>query len=330
MNPIIKLENIHKIYPAQKRMFFKSKQGTDNTAVSNMSFAISEGEMVAFLGPNGAGKTTTIKMMSGILVPTTGEINVLNMNPHKNRKAYAQHIGVVFGQRTQLWWDLPLHESFEFLSYIYKIPKKIYKKNLDYFIELLELDQFIYSRVRELSLGQRMRGDIAAALLHEPKLLFLDEPTIGLDVLAKKRIREFLIQINKEKKTTLILTTHDMDDVIHICNRIIIIDNGQKIYDGDIHRFLEENRTYRTLVVDLFEKSTVTHIQGAELIKETDYKLWFKFDPKYIKISDLIANISAIYKIKDLSIQDTTIDEIVRSIYEAPKSKMNSEEYCKQ
>lgn len=319
MKSIIKLDNIHKIYPAPKRMFLKSKQAKDNIAVSHMSFEIGAGEMVAFLGPNGAGKTTTIKMMSGILVPTNGEISVLDMNPYKNRKTYAKSIGVVFGQRTQLWWDLPLHESFEFLSYIYKIPKETYKKNLVFFTELLELGQFINCRVRELSLGQRMRGDIAAALLHEPELLFLDEPTIGLDMLAKKRIRDFLIQINKEKNTTLILTTHDMDDVINICNRIIIIDKGQKIYDGEINRLLEENRTYRTLVVDLFEKSNIVHIQGTELVNETELKLWFKFDPKYINASELIATISASYKIKDLSIQDVSMEEIIRSIYESPK-----------
>lgn len=319
MNSIITLNQIRKVYPAPKRLIFKSKQLKDKIAVNDMSFDIKQGEMVAFLGPNGAGKTTTIKMMSGILVPTGGEVVINNMNPYKDRKAYTKHIGVVFGQRTQLWWDLPLHESFKFLSYIYKMPKEMYKKNLDFFEEMLELTPFMNRRVRELSLGQRMRGDIAAAMLHEPKILFLDEPTIGLDILAKKRIRDFLVQINKEKNTTLILTTHDMDDVVSICKRIIIIDNGMKIYDGEINCLLEENQTYRTLVVDLFEKSDIVNIPGSELIQSTDYKLWFKFDPKEVKTSDLIANISACYKVKDLSIQDINIEDIVRSIYETPK-----------
>jgi ABC-2 type transport system ATP-binding protein len=203
-------------------------------AVDGVNLDVHRGEMVACLGPNGAGKSTTIKMLTGILVPSGGAAEVFGMEPHRRRRAVAQRIGVVFGQRTQLWWDLPLRDSFDLLRYIYRIPQPRFAHNLDYFAELLGLDEFIDTPVRQLSLGQRMRGDLAAALLHDPEVLYLDEPTIGLDVVAKHRVRSFLRDLNRERGVTVLLTTHDMSDVERLCSRLVIIDHGRLLYDGGL------------------------------------------------------------------------------------------------
>ncbi|MBM3212919.1 ATP-binding cassette domain-containing protein, partial [Candidatus Poribacteria bacterium] len=201
-------------------------------AVDSISFSVDEGQIVGYVGPNGAGKSTTIKMLTGILVPTSGDIKVAGLVPFKNRKENAQQIGVVFGQRTQLWWDLPVIESFQLLRRIYRVSQDKFKKNMDLFHDLLTLGEFINTPVRKLSLGQRMRCDLAAALLHEPPIIYLDEPTIGLDIVAKQRVREFLININQERKTTIILTTHDLSDVEKLCSQMMIIDHGKIIYNG--------------------------------------------------------------------------------------------------
>ena len=203
-------------------------------AVDRVSLCVARGEMVACLGPNGAGKSTTVKMLTGILVPSGGVAEVFGLQPHRHRRAIAQRIGVVFGQRTQLWWDLPLRDSFSLLRHIYHIPAERYARNLRDFSGLLELDAFIDTPVRQLSLGQRMRGDLAAALLHEPEVLFLDEPTIGLDVVAKHRVRSFLRELNEERGVTVLLTTHDMADVERLCSRLLIIDHGQLLFDGGL------------------------------------------------------------------------------------------------
>ena len=203
-------------------------------AVDRVSLSVARGEMVACLGPNGAGKSTTIKMLTGILVPSGGVAEVFGLQPHRHRRAIAQRIGVVFGQRTQLWWDLPLRDSFSLLRHIYRIPAARYARNLRDFSDLLELDAFIDTPVRQLSLGQRMRGDLAAALLHDPEVLYLDEPTIGLDVVAKHRVRSFLRELNQERGVTVLLTTHDMADVERLCSRLLIIDHGQLLFDGGL------------------------------------------------------------------------------------------------
>jgi ABC-2 type transport system ATP-binding protein len=212
------------------------RQSHEVRAVDDVSFEIPRGEMVACLVPNGAGKSTTIKMLTGILVPSSGRLEVFGMEPHRQRRAVVQRIGVVFGQRTQLWWDLPLSDSFELLRHIYRIPSERFAANLGLFRELLELDEFFETPVRQLSLGQRMRGDLAAALLHDPEVLFLDEPTIGLDVVAKHRIRHFLKQLNCERGVTVLLTTHDMTDVERLCSRLLIIDHGRLLYDGSLEQ----------------------------------------------------------------------------------------------
>ena len=219
-------------------------------AVDDVSFRVNEGEMVGYIGPNGAGKSTTMKMLTGILVPSSGRVVVDGRVPYRQRVEHVRHIGVVFGQRTQLWWDLPTRESFELLRHIYRVPEARCRDNLAYFTELLELGPFLETPVRQLSLGQRMRADLAAALLHEPRILFLDEPTIGLDVVAKERIRQFLTDINRERGVTVILTTHDLDDIERLCPRVVLIDHGRVIYDGALEALRTRFGRQRTLVVD--------------------------------------------------------------------------------
>jgi ABC-2 type transport system ATP-binding protein len=232
-------------------------------AVRELSFGIEPGEIVGYIGPNGAGKSTTVKMLTGILVPTEGRLSVLGLDPSTQRREHAGHIGVVFGQRTQLWWDLPLEESFDLLRAIYRIPADRYRANLKRFRALLEMDEFLRTPVRQLSLGQRMRGDLAAALLHDPPVVFLDEPTIGLDVVAKERIREFLLTANREQGVTILLTTHDMGDIEKLCRRVMIIDHGRLLYDGPLDQIRERYGRHRTLVVDLQEVRPAAEVEAV-------------------------------------------------------------------
>jgi ABC-2 type transport system ATP-binding protein len=227
-------------------------------AVDRVNLSIGRGEMVACLGPNGAGKSTTIKMLTGILVPTGGSVQVFGMQPHRQRRTVAQRMGVVFGQRTQLWWDLPLRDSFDLLRYIYRIPPRRFASNLATFADLLDLGEFIDTPVRQLSLGQRMRGDLAAALLHDPEVLYLDEPTIGLDVVAKHRVRSFLRDLNQDRGVTVLLTTHDMSDVERLCSRLLIINHGRLLYDGSLEAMrgrVEEDGTLEDTMRQFYERS---------------------------------------------------------------------------
>ena len=257
--PIITVRHLHKDFQIFKhhrglmgafRNLFTREFRTVN-AVNDVSFSIERGELVGYLGPNGAGKSTTIKMLTGILVPTGGEVCVNGRVPWKERAAHARDIGVVFGQRTNLWWDLPVIESFDLLHYIYRVPDQRYYQNLLRFQDLLGLGEFLHTPVRSLSLGQRMRADLAAALLHDPKLVFLDEPTIGLDVVAKERIRQFIQSINRERGVTVILTTHDLGDVEKLCERVMMIDRGRLLFDGLLSTLRERFGGERELVVDL-------------------------------------------------------------------------------
>ncbi len=285
-------------------------------AVDDISFSINKGEMVGFIGPNGAGKSTTVKMLTGILVPTSGSITIDGLCPYKERKRNAMRLGVVFGQRTQLWWDLPVIDTFELLKYIYKIPESRYKKNMELFNELLEIDSFISQPVRQLSLGQRMRADIAAALLHDPEIIFFDEPTIGLDVIAKEKVREFIRYINKEKGTTMLFTTHDMQDIEKTCQRMIIIDQGVTIYDGTVEEIKEKYGTDRTLQVDFSENVEKIDIPGIQVIEENGSKKRFKFRKDEIQISSLINELTQKYPIVDLTVQEPEIEGIIREIYQ--------------
>lgn len=285
-------------------------------AVERISFSINTGELVGYLGPNGAGKSTTVKMLAGLLVPTSGEVNVGGFIPWKERQRYVSRIGAVFGQRTTLWWDLPVIESLDLLQYIYKIPAERFQKNLNEFREMLELDPFLDVPVRSLSLGQRMRADLCAALLHDPELLFLDEPTIGLDVVAKERIRQFIQYINRERKTTVLLTTHDLSDVEKLCERILIIDHGQLLYDGELNDLRARFGGKRKLVVLFSEQYSEINVEGAQIIESEGLRAVYEFEREQVTASELINRLSTRYKIRDLEVKEPEIEATIRRIYE--------------
>ena len=285
-------------------------------AVDGVSFALEAGELVGYLGPNGAGKSTTIKMLTGILVPTRGEVRIAGRVPWKQRAEHARDIGVVFGQRTNLWWDLPVIESLDLLRYVYRVPGDRYERNLAVFREMLGLDEFLHTPVRSLSLGQRMRADLAAALLHDPHLLFLDEPTIGLDVVAKDRIRRFIQSINRERGVTVILTTHDLIDVQRLCERVLMIDRGKLLFDGAPNDLVLRFGGERELVVDFAEDYSDVGVDGARVAQRDGRRATYRFRRGAISASELIQRLSARYRIEDLSVQEPQIEDTVRRIYE--------------
>lgn len=322
--PVIEVEHLMKDFMIAKRetgflgavKSLVKREHIKKEAVKDISFSIKEGEMVGYIGPNGAGKSTTIKMLTGILVPTSGSVKVNGIIPYENRQENAKNIGVVFGQRTQLWWDLPTIESFELLKEIYQVPDKRYKENMDTFTGILGLDEFLNTPVRQLSLGQRMRADIAASLLHDPPILFLDEPTIGLDVVAKEKMRTFIKEINKERSITVILTTHDMEDIEKLCERMILIDHGQKVYDGEIAVVKERFGKTRTLIVDLEESTRSLKLSGGEVFKEEASRFWIRFNRDEVSASGLIAQITETHNIKDLTVEEPAIESIISRIYQ--------------
>jgi ABC-2 type transport system ATP-binding protein len=276
---------------------------------------IERGELVGYIGPNGAGKSTTIKMLTGILVPTSGTIEVAGIVPYEHRSQNARNIGVVFGQRSQLYWDLPLIESFELLRAIYNVPEDRYRRNLSTFIEILEMEPFIRTPVRQLSLGQRMRGDFAAALLHDPQIVYLDEPTIGLDVIAKEAIRDFVRHINAERGATVILTTHDLADVERLSRRIIIIDNGTIIYDGGIEHIKEQYGTHRTLILTLTAPHPNPVLDGAEIVSNEHGLVSYRFDRRLVRADQLIRQATERYELRDVTIEEPDLESIIRRIY---------------
>jgi ABC-2 type transport system ATP-binding protein len=258
-------------------------------------------------------------MLTGILVPTEGHIDVMGLTPYHRRKENARRIGVVFGQRTQLWWDLPVIDSFELLKHIYEIPQNLYKQNLEFFSELLQLEPVLSTPVRKLSLGQRMRCDLTAALLHNPEILYLDEPTIGLDVVAKAQVRQFLRQVNAERQVTVILTTHDLNDVEKVCQRLIIIDSGKIIYDGGIDALKKDYGKTRMLIVDLAQTYPDIQLEGVNLTRRDGNRIWLAFDRDTVSASEVITQLTERYEIQDLTISEPEIEEIVRRIYESGK-----------
>lgn len=291
------------------------RERTEVRAVDGISFLIEAGEMVGYIGPNGAGKSTTIKMLTGILHPSGGSVRVAGLDPSHRRVELARRIGVVFGQRTQLWWDLPLRDSFHLLRHIYRVPEVRHRRNLDAFIDLLDLEPILGTPVRQLSLGQRMRGDLAAALLHDPEIVFLDEPTIGLDVVAKARIREFLQQINRERGVTVMLTTHDMSDIERLSKRVMIIDHGRVIYDGDLDTIRTRFGGESVLVVDLEEPGPPIEVAGATVAKIDGSRQWLLFRRDAVSAADLVAAVAARTRLVDLAIEEPDIEDIVRRIY---------------
>jgi len=321
--PIIQTRDLRKVFRSVKRSggaggalrTLFSREYVEKVAVAGVNISLEAGELVGYIGPNGAGKSTTIKMLTGILVPTSGSISVAGLVPYESRKENARNIGVVFGQRSQLYWDLPLSESFELLRAIYSVPRPRYKANLDAFIDILEMQDFLMTPVRQLSLGQRMRGDFAAALLHDPKIVYLDEPTIGLDVVAKEGIRTFVRTINEERGTTIVLTTHDLADVERLCRRIVLIDKGTVIYDGEIEKIKEQYGTHRTLVVTLCEPYPEFHVDHAEIVSRNATVVRLRFDRKQVRADDLIRRVTEAYCVTDVSIEEPELESIIRRIY---------------
>lgn len=294
------------------------------TAVDGISFDVPKGEILGFIGPNGAGKSTVIKMLTGILTPTSGQCIINEQNPTQNRKKYVKEIGVVFGQRTQLWWDLPLRETYAVLKEIYEVEESEYKKRMAFLNEVLELDDFITSPVRTLSLGQRMRADIAASMLHNPKVLFLDEPTIGLDVVVKDNIRKAIEKINAEEQTTVILTTHDLADIELLSKRIVMIDKGRKVFDGRIADLKSKYGQMRELVFILEKVGDLKKLEYKSHFKFKDDDLTVtndgisvkvRFNSSAAPVADMLSyTLSKIY-VKDISVKDADIEEIIRRLY---------------
>jgi ABC-2 type transport system ATP-binding protein len=311
--PVIELSKVSRSFTVTSRAGFRRTRRLVH-AVDDLSFTVEPGEVVGYIGPNGAGKSTTIKMLTGILVPSGGSIRVAGVDPSRHRLKLAKRIGVVFGQRTTLWWDLPLKDSFAVLQKMYDVPMARHRENLATFVELLDLGDLLDVPVRSLSLGQRMRGDIAAALLHDPEIVYLDEPTIGLDVISKARLREFLGQVNAERRTTVILTTHDLDDIEALCTRVMVIDHGRQIFDGTLDHLKASQSAPRTLVVDLAASLPPIEISGATVVKVDGPRQHLTF-PASTSAAPLLAEIAANYPLVDLSVAEPTIESVITQLY---------------
>ncbi|MBQ8302422.1 MAG: ATP-binding cassette domain-containing protein [Clostridia bacterium] len=296
-----------------------SRKYEEVRAVDGISFDIEEGEIVGYIGANGAGKSTTIKMMCGILHPTDGSVRIDGLDFEKNRQRINREMGVVFGQKTQLWWDIPLIETFKILKSIYEVPDEEYEERFEYLCELLDMKPFLTQTVRSLSLGQRMRADFAAALIHSPKIVYLDEPTIGLDVLVKDKIRSAIKELNKKYKITVILTTHDMKDIEELCNRIIIIDKGKILYDGSLanikYRFGNIKTVFIPSNVELDEGALKEKFSGTTIEDQGDRRA-IKFSQSEIDLDDMLLYLINTYHIKDFKIEDISIEDITKKLYE--------------
>lgn len=317
---IIEVRNLAKEYKVLQKEtspfnYFNRKYDIKKV-VDDISFDIQEGEIVGYLGPNGAGKSTTIKMLTGILVPSSGSIHVNSIEPHKNRKEYSKSIGVVFGQRSQLWWELPVIDSFDLLRHMYKVPLHTYKKKMEMFNDILSLDKFLHTPVRQLSLGQKMRADFAASLIHNPRILFLDEPTIGLDIIAKENIREFILQINKEEKVTVLITTHDIGDIEKLCNRTIVIDEGKVIYEGNIDRMMMEHSDECFLIIEVDKGIKFDFkMAGVEIVKEELTRKWLKFHRNQTSQVQIISKLINEYQVSEIKIEEPNLESYIKKIY---------------
>lgn len=291
-------------------------------AVEEMTFSVEAGSSVGYIGANGAGKSTTIKMLTGILVPTSGEVRTCGLRPVEDRRALAREVGVVFGQRSQLWWDLPVRESFQILAAIHALSPEQERSRTEELVERLEMGDFLATPVRQLSLGQRMRAEVAAALLHFPRLVILDEPTIGLDVLSKQRLREFLVEERRERGTTLLLTTHDMGDIERLCERVLVVDHGRLAYDGTLPGLSATVGAQRVLVVDLVEPTDdLTDIPDTRHVSSEAHGLQQRltYDHERTSVARVLAAVSEQVEVRDLSIEDPDIEDVVRRIYSATR-----------
>lgn len=328
---MIRVENltkefrISKKYPGFKgaiKSFF-STEYTTKKAVDGISFEINDGEIVGYIGANGAGKSTTIKMMTGILTPTNGIVSVNGLVPYENREKNAKNIGVVFGQKTQLWWDLPISEPFSLLKDIYDVSDEDFEERMRFLKDVLGLEEFFLSPVRTLSLGQRMRADLAAALIHNPNVIYLDEPTIGLDIVVKERVRKAIKEINEKYKTTIILTTHDLNDIEELCSRIIIIDSGKKIYDGELNGVKEKFGYLTTVEIQIKEEVDLEKFNEFDEMKVDDeFKIEYKenklaitFNKNKMSSADVIGRVMKKLTVIDFVIKETSIEDIVKKMY---------------
>ncbi|MFI9027413.1 ATP-binding cassette domain-containing protein [Streptomyces sp. NPDC053560] len=324
----IALEGVEKVFQVRRRAGRLRRVKQEVRAVDGVGFRIGRGEMVGYIGPNGAGKSTTIKMLTGILVPSAGRIRVAGIDPspssrlrssrgdpNRDRTRLARRMGVVFGQRTTLWWDLPLKDSYELVRRMYRVPYETYRKNLDRCVELLDLGPLLTVPVRQLSLGQRMRGDIAAALLHDPEVLYLDEPTIGLDVISKARVRDFLREVNATLGTTVLLTTHDLTDIEQLCRRVMVIDHGRLVYDGDPDGLHGVGESERTLVVDLErELPPIEGVPGARTVRVEGPRQWLAF-PASQSAAPVVAAVAERWPLVDLSVREPDIEDVIARMY---------------
>lgn len=292
-------------------------------AVNDISLEVKQGEMVGYIGENGAGKSTTIKMLTGILTPTAGEVLVNGMNPHKEREKFVSTIGVVFGQRSQLWWDIAVQESFRLLKKVYKVSDKDYDEHMGHVIASLDIEPLLDKPVRKLSLGQRMRCELAAALIHNPPLLFLDEPTIGLDVLVKLKIRKFLKEMNEKYKTTILLTTHDLSDIEALCDRVVMLDEGKIIYDGGLQALRSNWAEGKQIQFSFTREMNESELDNITVGLQVEWQrgsgsdIWIAhIEDEDAVMSELIARVVSAYKINDISIKEISTEEIIRNIYE--------------
>ncbi|HEY2813779.1 MAG TPA: ATP-binding cassette domain-containing protein [Acidimicrobiales bacterium] len=312
---IVELVDVGKTFTVAVRKGWLRRERRPVHAVDGVTLSIEPGSMVGYIGPNGAGKSTTIKMLTGILVPSSGTIRVAGLDPSRDRVTLARRLGVLFGQRTQLWWDLPLEDSFSLLHHVYRVPDDRFKENLGTFRELLALDELLPVPVRQLSLGQRMRGELAAVLLHDPAILFLDEPTIGLDPVSKEAVRSFLVELNATRRTTVMLTTHDLVDVERLCERLVIIDHGRVIEDSTVAAIKHRYGTVRTLIVDLEQPSEPLCIEGACVVRVDGPRQWLQFRRDDLTAAALLERVAAQAPVRDLSVEEPAIEDIVRAIY---------------
>ncbi|MBO5394459.1 MAG: ABC transporter ATP-binding protein [Clostridia bacterium] len=321
---MIEIKNLTKTFKVAEKDkgFWGSVKGLfkrryhEKRALDDVSFSIDEGEIVGYLGPNGAGKSTTIKIMCGILTPSSGDCKINGFTPWKDREKYVKDIGVVFGQRSQLWWDVPVIDSFHLLKDIYKLPKEEFETQLNLLVEKLDLKPLLHVPLRQLSLGQKMKCELAGSLLHKPKILFLDEPTIGLDAISKLKVREFVKTINKEMGITVILTTHDMNDIEALTNRIIIIGKGKLLYDGSFDQIKYKYSNIRTIEIEMEEDYGDIEIEGCEFVSKIDKKYTFKTADKHFKLTSFVEKLSKKYKMYDVNIDPINLEEVISKLYE--------------
>ncbi|MER7704250.1 ATP-binding cassette domain-containing protein [Kitasatospora sp. NPDC097605] len=311
---LIELDDVRRTFTVRAKAGRLKREKREVRAVDGLTFTVRAGECVGYIGPNGAGKSTTIKMLTGILVPSAGRLRVAGVDPARERAALARRIGVVFGQRTTLWWDLPLRDSYELARRLYRIPDHRYRVNLERCVELLDLGALLDTPVRQLSLGQRMRGDLAAALLHDPAVLYLDEPTIGLDVVSKGKVRDFLREVNRDRGTTVLLTTHDLTDIEQLCDRVMVIDHGRVVYDGGLEGLHAVGDSERTLVVDLAEVRPPIEVPGARVVRVEGPRQWLAF-PAEQSAAPVVAAVAARYPLVDLSVREPAIEDVIARMY---------------